>query len=333
MASSGRAAAPHAPVLGLSQRLLGRFHVTGVFWYQFPHWCIAHLPLWTHRGGIVVFSAGFFVVLGRIRRAIAANLDPVLGPATGVARLRRSFVTMREFARCLSERYSRLAGTPRGPSRVEGLEHWQRVRDAKCGAVLVTAHIGPWESATLEGVSDASRRIHVVREAEIDPRAQAFVRNILGRAGNNYVAHFAGEDPRLVLELVEALRRGEIVALQGDRPRANGRNVTVTMFGQPMPLPVGPAILARAAEVPLVPIFSFLDDDYGMRAVVRPPILVARTADREADVAAAVTRIGEEIAWAIHQKPHQWFCFRRLWDRPEAASAPRHRPDRSAVSV
>lgn len=311
--ASNRLHPPHAPAIGLSHRLLGRFHVTGVFWYQFPHWCIARAPLWLHEPAIYVFSSGFFVLLGRIRRAIAANLDPVLGPATGLARLRRSFTTMREFARCLSERYSRLAGTPRGRSTVDGLEHWAAVRDSARGAVLVTAHIGPWESATLEGVADASRRIHVVREGEIDPRAQAFVREILSRAGSNYVAHFAGEDPRLVLELVEALRRGEIVALQGDRPRANGRNVTIDMFGQPMPLPVGPATLARAAEVPIVPIFAFLDDDYTLRAVVRPPIEVARTGDRDRDVEAAVTRIGAEITWAIRQRPHQWFCFRQLW--------------------
>lgn len=318
MATSGPASSrlhpPHAPAVGLSQRVLGRFHVTGVFWYQFPQWCVARFPIWTHRPAIALFSAFFFLTLGRIRRAIAANLDPVLGPATGLVRWRRSHTTMREFARCLSERYARLAGTPRGPSRVEGLEHWAGIRDARRGAVLVTAHLGPWESATLEGVSDASRRIHVVREAEIDPRAQAFVRSILRRAGDNYVAHFAGEDPRLVLELVEALRRGEIVALQGDRPRASGRNVVVEMFERPMPLPIGPATLARAADVPIVPIFSFLDDDYGLRAVVRPPITVARTDDRDADVTAAVASLAVEIAWAIRQRPHQWFCFRRLWD-------------------
>ena len=28
----------------------------------------------------------------------------------------------------------------------------------------------------------------------------------------------------------------------------------------------------------------------------------------------AVTQIGTEIEWAIRQRPHQWFCFRRLWD-------------------
>jgi len=47
--------------------------------------------------------------------------------------------------------------------------------------------------------------------------------------------------------------------------------------------------------------------------VVRPPIPVARTSDREADVADAVQRLAGEIEWAIRRAPHQWFCLRRLW--------------------
>ena len=306
-------AGPHAPALDWSHRLFGRFHVTGVFWYQFPYWAIARAPRWTHGPAIVVFTAFFFVVLGRIRRAIAANLAPVLGPAGPLERARRAWRTMYEFARGLSERFSRLTGQPRGTSAVEGLEHWAAMRDSGGGAVVVTAHIGPWESATVDGADDVQRTVHVVREAEIDPRAQAFVRDILQRQGRHYVAHFAGEDDRLVLTLVDALRRGEIVAMQGDRPRATGRAMTVPLFGQPMPLPIGPAVLARGAGVPLVPVFAVLDPDYTVRTVIRPPIQVARTADRETDLMAALTALAGEIETAIRRAPHQWFCFRQLW--------------------
>lgn len=304
---------PHAPVLDWSHRLFGRFHVTGVFWYQFPYWCIARAPLSWHQPAIRVFTAFFFLALGRIRGAIAANLEPVLGRAGRLERWRRAWRTMTEFARCLSERFSRVTGRPRGRGIAEGLEHWAPMREQGRGAVLVTAHLGPWESATVEGVSDARRTIHVVREAEIDPRAQAFVQELLRRNGEHYVAHFAGEDDRLVFELVDALRRGEIVALQGDRPRAHGRHVTVPLFGRPMPLPVGPAVLARTAGVSMVPVFAFLDADYTVRTVVRPPIDVRRTDDRDADLAEALTRLAGEIEWAIRRAPYQWFCFRRLW--------------------
>src|SRR5260221_194577 len=73
------AARPHAPALGLTQRVLGRFHVTGVFWYRFPHWAFTHLPFWTERPAVVLFTTFFFLALGRIRGAIASNLEPVLG--------------------------------------------------------------------------------------------------------------------------------------------------------------------------------------------------------------------------------------------------------------
>lgn len=182
------------------------------------------------------------------------------------------------------------------------------------GGVLATAHVGPWETAAHFGASNSPRRIHLVREREIDPRAQRFIQELLSRSGNEYVTHFAGEDLTLALELAKALRDGDVVALQCDRPRAGGRTVTVRLFGRPMPLPAGPAALARAADVPILPVFHFREGRFRVRTVVRPPIRVARTADRDSDVTGAMHRLATEIEWAIQQRPHQWFCFRRLWD-------------------
>jgi lauroyl/myristoyl acyltransferase len=300
--------------LGLTHRLLGRFHVTGIFWYRFPNWAFTHLPFWTERPSVVMFTTGFFFALGRIRAAISSNLDVVLGRAGRWQRWVRSYRTMYAFAWCYIERYRRLASPHAFQSVLEGEENWREVMASGTGVILVTAHIGPWDSASQAGSAEARRRIHVVREQEIDPRAQAFVQELLARAGDDHVTHFASDDPRLPLELAGALRRGEIVALQGDRPRAGGRCVTASLFGKPMPLPVGPAALARATGVPLVPVFNFRESRRRLRAVVRPAIQVARTADRQADLEEAVRRLAVEIEWAIRERPYQWFCFRKLWE-------------------
>ena len=311
-----RATAPlarHAPVLGSAHRLLGRFHVTGVFWYKFAYWAFTTLPSWADCWIVWTFAIGFFVALKGIRPALAANLEPVLGPAGRFERLRRSFKSILSFAWCFAERY-RLLGCPeRFTSEIDGEEHWQKIAASPHGAIAVTAHIGPWENATQFGAAAMSRRIHVVREREIDPRAQELVKDILSKMRGNYVTHFSGGDPRLALMLADALRDGDIVALQGDRPRAGGRSVTAQIFGRPMPLPIGPAALARSTGVPIVPIFSFREGRFRMRTVVRPPFTVAQTSDRAADIAAAVNHLASEIEWAIRQHPHQWFCFRDLW--------------------
>ena len=109
-----------------------------------------------------------------------------------------------------------------------------------------------------------------MREAETDPRAQRFIQELIRRCGGDlYVTHFA-EDPQLGMEMLDALRHGEVVALQGDRPRSGGRAAEMRLFGRPFPLPIGPAALARAAGVPIVPVFVFREGRRRYRCILQP---------------------------------------------------------------
>ncbi len=308
------AANPHGPVIGLTQRILGRFHVTGVFWYTFPFWASTRVPPWVMRVSVLVFTAFFFCALGRIRKAVWRNLEPVLGPAGVWTRNRRSLCTLYQFASCLNERYVRISHPERLRCVLEGEEHWRQVLESGTGAILVTAHIGAWESASSFGASAAGRRVHVVREKESNPEAQAFMHRMLSGGREDYITHFAGDDMSLGIVLAEALKRGDIVALQGDRPRSGGRSLDTALFGRRMSLPVGPAALARAAGVPIVPVFNFREGPLLIRSVVRPAIQVSQTSNREADIAAAIGELAAHIEWAIRSRPYQWFCFRQLWD-------------------
>jgi KDO2-lipid IV(A) lauroyltransferase len=101
--------------------------------------------------------------------------------------------------------------------------------------------------------------------------------------------------------------------MQADRPRAGGKTVAATLFGRPFPLPAGPAVLARTARVPMLPVFALREGRRRFRLVFRPPIEVARTADRGADLEAAMGSVAGEIEYAIRRAPEQWFVFRPLW--------------------
>ncbi len=309
-------ARPHAPELSWTRRLLGRFHVTGVFWYRLPYWGARHglMPPSFYPIGVRFFATAFYLFLWRIGRAIASNLEPVLGPCGPIERQLRMWRTLHDFAWCHGARYEQLTHRERFEVEIEGGEHLPSL-EGREGILFVTAHLGLWEMASQPASQGLRRTVHVVREEEIDPEAQAFVRKTIRELSTpDIVTHFLGDDPGLALELADALRRGELVALQADRPRTGGRSRTATLFGRPMPLPIGPAALARATGVPCVPVFSFREGRFRYRLVVREPFRVARTADRERDLAEAVDRIAAEIEWAIRQRPHQWFCFRKLWD-------------------
>ena len=64
----------------------------------------------------------------------------------------------------------------------------------------------------------------------------------------------------------------------------------------------------------MLPVFVYRVGRRRYRVVVHPPIEVASTADRHADLAAAAQALGTAIEAAIRRHPHQWFCFRRLWE-------------------
>lgn len=315
-------APPQAPESGPMRRLLGSFHVTGVFWYRFHRWGVSILPEWAIWLFVAVFTTFFFIVLRRIRRAIASNLEVILGPCGWWQRQRRIYRTLWNFAWCLSERYERLSlGRDINVTMVD--EHWWREalgRDD--GLILVTAHIGHWE---LGAMVVPDRHVHVVREEEMDPSAQEFIHGLFAQQGEtDFTMHFAHGDPSLGPRLLGALRRGDFVAVQGDRPRSSGRVYKATVFGQSLALPSGPAAMARAADVALLPAFVFRQGRQASEVIFRPPIRIERSTGpgaRDRDLAEIVRQIAANVEWAIRRDPYQWFCFRELWpekDRPRS---------------
>jgi lauroyl/myristoyl acyltransferase len=313
-ATAAEATPPHAPEVGWPARLLGPFQITGVFWYRFHEWGVRILPEWGKRLLVLLFSLAFSILLRNIRAALAGNLEAVLGPAGWRERQRRAFRTLRTFAWTLTERYERLSTRRRFAIEAENLAVWRQACAGGRGVLLITGHVGNWEVGSAVPGSQGGPRVHVVREEEMDPRAQAFVARLLAeRMGESTLTHFAVGDPLLGLALREALQRGEVVALQGDRPRREGKRLHLALFGRPFEIPAGPMALARAAGAPLVPVFVLREGRLRYRTVFHPPIAVAKTADREADLAAAGGRFLAVLEATIRAHPHQWFCFRRLW--------------------
>ncbi len=319
-----RSTPANAPHVGRIARLAGPLRVNGVFWYRLHAFGARAVPDWIAAIVLPLITAAFTLVLIRITRAIASNLSPVLGPAGWFERKRRAYRTITDFAWCVTERYEWLDADrpPRGEVEVERLDVWKDLERSTRGRIVLTAHIGNWEFGSAMPSSEEGRRVHLVREMEADPKAQEFVRSLLqNKGGDLYTTHFATDDPRLGLELLDALAEGDIVALQGDRPRRGGTAAETRLFGRPFSIPVGPFALARLAGVPVVPVFMFREGRRRYRLTFREPIRVESGAPRKAAIAAAAEAFARDLEWAIGRNPHQWFCFGELW--PPGQPGPR----------
>jgi lauroyl/myristoyl acyltransferase len=315
---------PHAPEVGWARQLLGDYHVTGLFWYRFHKWAVSTLPAWTLWPITITFTTFFFCTIFKIRRAIASNLETVLGPCGFLERQRRIYATMWTFGWCLSERYERLTTDRHFDLRIEAIEHWNAVAASDRGFVMVTAHLGMYEVSSMLPTPNGPRHVHLVREPEVDPRAQEFIRqSVRAVEGSHYTMHFQSDDPLQGMIFLDALRRGEIVAMQGDRPRAGSRTVDASLFGRPIALPSGPAALARTAEVPMLPVFAIREGRRRCRVVFCPPVYVPRTDDRHADLTWAMERVAADVERAVRATPHQWFVWRELWPGKRTAQPAR----------
>lgn len=236
------------------------------------------------------------------RAAVRATLATVTG-ASGEALDALTRRVFQDFAACFSD----LVTTNRLPAG-RLLDYVTRVSESRIledpgGVVSVTAHVGNWEMAGRLLAGRTRRRTHVV----VAPEAVAGLERWVRRDGEG--VRFVARGPVGVgVELVAALRRGEIVALQGDRAIGTQGDVLIPFFGRPAPFPLGPFILARAAAVPVVAAFCLLEPDDRYAIHLAPPL----TVDRGEEASAARQWVGvlEEI---VREHPTQWFNFFDVW--------------------
>ncbi len=284
---------------------------------------IPRLPRALHPLIAVVTAALFFVLLGAERRAVLRNLRVVTGRTTW--RLYwtayQVFYSFCDFivAYCYVPQASHdsllamLSDPERGAATID------ECLSEGHGLVVWTAHVANTEFASrlleLHG-----RRVNVARVVEPGNPAEEQLRDLMAseRLRVVDVSH-----PLATVELLNALREGEIVAMQGDRV-FRGAGISVPFFGRPTRFPSGPFHLAWAADAPVVPGFVVRTGWLRYRMVVAPALRLDPSAPREAAVREALTRAVSCLEAHLRRWPSQWLNFYDFWPRtapPRAAQA------------
>jgi lauroyl/myristoyl acyltransferase len=245
------------------------------------------------------------------RKAVRRNLarvHPEREPAWLDAAVDRVF---ERFAVCFADLISLNRGPQSALSRhVKGIDWQTSTRDALArgrGCVSITAHLGNWELAG-RLLAVLGRPVHVVMAPEVDPAVGA----LLDGGAPPGVRFVRLTSPVVAVELVGALRRGDVVAFQLDRALGGRGDVEVPFFGAPATFPLGPFLTAAAAGAPVVAAFCVLEPDGTYRLHVEPELSVSRGAEGEA-LRAAVAILERRV------RAHwdQWFNFYDVW-RPVA---------------
>jgi lauroyl/myristoyl acyltransferase len=263
---------------------------------------------WLPRPARLAFARGLGQAARRLfpaERAVVRSTLEVMTGATGARLDALTAGVFRDFAMCFSD----LVTTNRQPSprlsaHVSHARGTDRLAELTGGMISLTAHVGNWEMAGRLLAHRSARATHVVVAEEEVRALERWVR----RDGDG-VRFVARNAPTVSLQLVAALRRGEVVAVQGDRALGTRGDTLVPFFGRPAPFPRGPFVLARALRVPLVPAFCMLGPDHRYTVTMPEPLTVKPGDEEDA------LRIWVGLLEAtIRQHPTQWFNFYDIWN-------------------
>jgi KDO2-lipid IV(A) lauroyltransferase len=264
-----------------------------------PRFVIEHSPK--------LFGTAFALALPETRAHVRRNLRRVQGQRGFLSEQRDVVRTFASYAACLAESL----GIERRDAQntelsVQGEAHLRCALDAGRGVILVTGHIGPWDSAARLLAKDFSADVLVVMLAEPDEQARRVHDAVRERSGVRVI--HVGAHPLDALPLLRHVRAGGVLAIQLDRGAPGGRFLDVELFGTATRMPEGPFRLAALSGAPIVPIFAHRLGYFRYEFSVDAAIRVSRHATAD-ELQVAASSAAQAMQSFISRHPTEWFHF------------------------
>ncbi len=296
--SGGRLGPVMSPELRPHQRvLLRRLAYLGARYG--PSFWVKGSPPW--------FGTLFALALPDMRRRVRDNLRWIHGRRPNFVERRDVLKTFTDYAACLAE--SLAVGRDdslRARVTVLGAEHLRQAVAAGRGAVIVTAHAGPWDVAARFFSAEFGAKVAMVMEAEPDASARALHDDVRRRSGVEVLR--VGDGPTDGLSILRHVRSGGVAAFQIDRSAASKRNIATSLFGRTFEVPEGPFRLAELAGAPVIPLFAVREGYFDYTIVVEPAIALGPGARPEA-LGEAARAAAQALERFVRAHPTQWFHF------------------------
>jgi Kdo2-lipid IVA lauroyltransferase/acyltransferase len=290
-----------------------RFHNTTALRMIFV--IMPRLPRFLHPPVAAVTSLIFFLALKRERRAVTGNLRRVSG-TRGLALQWKVYRVFYSFCDLMvsycfvpqatqSQLLDMLVDSDGSGAKIN------QCLAAGNGLIVWTAHLGNWEFASR--LLAIYGRVNVARVVEDNP-AELTLRNLMASERVKTVDLKQGIPA--TLELLQALRRNEIVAMQGDRVYQR-HTLEVPFFSQPTSFPLGPFVLSQVSAAPVLPAFVIRRGWLRYQVLMGDPIAAVpprdKCADDDAGLYEAMCQAVRFLEAALMTHHAQWMNFFDFW--------------------
>ena len=199
------------------------------------------------------------------------------------------------------------------PQRVQelvdlhGHEHIDHARQAGRGVICATAHLG---SVAFVGTILPVLGYPLV--GLIEPMEPPEVFEFFARQRQSQGARLLPIGPAALRELLQALRRNEVLGLVTDRD-ITGTGPIIPFFGAPTRFADGPAALSVRTGAPILVAVAVRKPNGRFDGWIEPLPPVAMSGHAKEDVVRVTQAVAGRLEYYVANHPEQWTVFQRRW--------------------
>ena len=260
----------------------------------------------------LIFASFQYVLLDRKTKKHLREYRSALGLRTTLVSY---FCHFYSFGMSLIDRYAHLLSSRplfRYDSINEELINEQLARGK--GVILLGAHVGNWEIAGNVLQQRMNVPINLLMYDAESERVKQVVSSAVERRNVNVI--FVSQDsPDSIIEVVNALKRGEIICMHGDRVLGTQRSEIVSFLGKQARFPSGPFSIAAMTGAAVIPFFSVKTGWRHYTFSAFEPVIIDNS-DREIrqrKICDAVKHFSISLETIARRYPHQWYNLYNFW--------------------
>lgn len=173
------------------------------------------------------------------------------------------------------------------------------------GIILLGVHSGSWEISNIVCANLGFPFRLFVRGQE-HPRLEGLLNQYRRQKGCRFI-----QRENQLRELISAFKNNEAIGMTADQGGKSG--LAVNFFGQTAAMPTGAIRLALKYGIPLIPVFYTRRHGPYIKIILKPPLEIKTTDNREQDVAQNLERVVGIFEELIRRYPQDYFWRYRIW--------------------
>ena len=273
-------------------------------------WITLNVGRWAARLLLYPITAYFFFTAGEQRRASRQFLSRALGRKVRWWHVARHIHC---FAGTILDRVYLVAGDHRRfELQMHGvdvaLEHVATGR----GHILLGAHLGSFDVMRMLAMIDDRVKVKVLMHEEHNATITKMIYS-LNPLFSESIIPIGGIDG--LLQVKEALERGELVGILGDRVAENDKTVKCQFFGREATFPSGPVMVASMLKAPVLLFFGIYlgNNRYALHFELFSDGIPIGRDSRSEDIRIWTQRYVDRLEHYARLAPYNWFNFYDFW--------------------